>query len=250
MKPKKHSSSEANEPGGSPRMSVSPMVYPAVAGWAVPSPPAILDDIASPPTVSPAGKSASASAGATKAPEGQARMFLESDVRAAETAARQKGFQEGQAQAKQEADALVAKERDAIGAALREFSNDRDVYFHNVEGEVVSLALAIVRKILKREAQVDPMLLAGMVRVALERIGAAKNIRMRVHPSQIPDWRAYFESAADLTQRPELSGDGSLDFNSCELETEMGTTELNLDTQLKEIEVGLFDLLAQRPSPK
>jgi flagellar assembly protein FliH len=231
-------------------MSVSPMVYPAVAGWAVPRPPSTVDDFASPSAGGKPAPASSAPAPAAKPPEPPARVFLESDIRAAEAAGRQKGFQEGQAESKAEADALIAKEREAIGGALREFAHDREVYFHNVEGEVVSLALAIVRKILKREAQVDPMLLAGMVRVALERVGAAQNIRMRVHPSQIPAWREYFESAADIAQKPELSGDGSLDPNACELETEMGTTELNLETQLKEIEVGLFDLLAQRPSPK
>jgi flagellar assembly protein FliH len=177
-------------------------------------------------------------------------MFGEEDIRLAERAARQKGLQDGLAQAQAEFELVLAKNREAIAEALREFSRDRDIYFHNVEGEVVALSLAIVRKILKREAQVDPMLLAGMVHVALERIGAAQLIRMRVHPSQIPAWRAYFDSQKDLALVPELSGDPSLDPHACEIETEMGTTGLNLETQLKEIEVGLFDLLAQRPSPK
>ena len=34
---------------------------------------------------------------------------------------------------------------------------------------------------------------------------------------------------------------------NCILETELGSTELGLESQLKEIETGLFDLLAQRP---
>jgi flagellar biosynthesis/type III secretory pathway protein FliH len=34
------------------------------------------------------------------------------------------------------------------------------------------------------------------------------------------------------------------------LETELGITDLSLETQLKEIEQGLFDLLAQRPGAK
>jgi flagellar biosynthesis/type III secretory pathway protein FliH len=49
---------------------------------------------------------------------------------------------------------------------------------------------------------------------------------------------------------PELSGDASLDSNRCQLETELGVTDLSLETQLKEIEQGLFDLLAQRPPPQ
>ena len=231
-------------------MSVSPMIYPAVAGWAPPRvAPAVEDASTETHPLSEAERAASEAA-AQMASEPATRVFLEEDIRAAERAGRQKGLQDGYAQAKLEGEASLATVRDAIGGSLREFSRDRDIYFHNVEGEVVSLALAIVRKILKREAQVDPMLLSGMVRVALERIGAAQTIRMRVHPSQIPAWREYFEQQKDLALKPELSGDPSLDANACELETEMGTTGLNLETQLKEIEVGLFDLLAQRPSPK
>ena len=49
---------------------------------------------------------------------------------------------------------------------------------------------------------------------------------------------------------PELSGDATLEPNRCQLETELGVTDLSLETQLKEIEQGLFDLLAQRPTPE
>jgi flagellar assembly protein FliH len=42
----------------------------------------------------------------------------------------------------------------------------------------------------------------------------------------------------------------SLEANNCILETDLGTTELGIETQLKEIEKGFFDLLAQRPEAK
>ena len=44
--------------------------------------------------------------------------------------------------------------------------------------------------------------------------------------------------------------DPSIEVHNCILETELGTTELGLDAQLKEIEQGFFDLLAQRPDNK
>ena len=47
----------------------------------------------------------------------------------------------------------------------------------------MQLALAIARKILHREAQVDPLLLAGMVRVALEKIESHTKVSVRVHPA-------------------------------------------------------------------
>ena len=164
--------------------------------------------------------------------------------------AREDGLAQGKAQAKAEYEGLAAREREGVAKALREFAQSRDEYFHQVEGEVVALALAIVRKILHREAQVEPMLLSGLVRVALEKMAASQTVRMRVHPSQIAMWTQYFMDHPDVRVRPELSGDDSLEPVCCQIETEMGVTELNLEMQLKEIEKGLFDLLAQRPDPK
>ena len=45
-------------------------------------------------------------------------------------------------------------------------------------------------------------------------------------------------------------GDPTLGPGHCILETELGSTDLTLETQLKEIEQGFFDLLAQRPKEK
>ncbi len=160
------------------------------------------------------------------------------------------GLKEGLARREAEfagADLLL---RDGISGALRDFANARDAYFHGVEGEVVALALAVVRKILRREAQVDPLLLSGLVRVALEKMAACQTVRMRAHPSQIGAWQEYFAEHGDLAIVPELSGDATLEQDCCQLETELGVTDLGLESQLKEIEQGLFDLLAQRPAPQ
>jgi flagellar assembly protein FliH len=162
----------------------------------------------------------------------------------------EQGFREGMARGKAESEAAITQQRDAISSALKEFAHQRDAYFHQVEGEVVALALAIVRKILRREAQIDPLLLSGLVRVALEKTAMSQRARLRVNPSQIPVWQSYFSQLSDLPLLPELSGDASLEQHQCQLETELGVTEINLETQLKEIEQGLFDLLAQRPAPR
>ena len=174
----------------------------------------------------------------------------ENDLHTIEKREWDKGFQEGLEKARAENEAAIRQLKERIEESLREFARERNEYFHQVEGEVVALALAIVRKILRREAQMDPLLLSGLVRVALEKMAVSRNVRLRVHPSQIPVWQDFFNQAVDLPLRPELLGDPALEQNQCHLETELGSTGLNLETQLKEIEQGLFDLLAQRPAPR
>lgn len=174
----------------------------------------------------------------------------EEQLHAREKQAFETGFRDGMTKARAESEEQVQKQREAVAEALRAFARQRDEYFRRVEAEVVNLALAVARKILRREAQIDPLLLTGMVRVALEKMGAGQNVRLRVHPSQIAAWQEFIAQQTDFPVTPELSGDATLEANQCQVETELGVTELNLETQLKEIEQGLFDLIAQKPSPQ
>jgi len=154
---------------------------------------------------------------------------------------RELGRAEGEAKARAEIQELLVEERNQIVSALKEFSVERQRYFEQVEGEVVQLALAIARKVLHREAQVDPELLAGLVRYTLEKLSEGTRVRLRVAPGQLPEWERNFASAAQVV------GDERLGRGECLIESEVGTTAVNVDEQLKEIEQGLMDLLSHRP---
>jgi flagellar assembly protein FliH len=161
-----------------------------------------------------------------------------------------KGLEAGRAEARTAFEQQAGELREQISKALREFAAERGEYFQCVEERLVQLALAIARKILHREAQVDPLLLAGIVRVALEKIGADTRARLRFHPSDIKVWREFFAQPREDFAAPELIGDPEIEPGRCILETELGSTEIGLETQLKEIEQGFLDLLAQRPDAK
>ena len=173
--------------------------------------------------------------------------FSEDQVRVKEEQARALGAREGEAQARARFERDLAAERQALTKALEDFAREREAYFCRVEAEVVKLAVGIARKILHREVQVDPLLLAGVVRVALEKMAAGTSARLRVHPDHVYAWHDFFANQQDHRPVPELLGDTTLGMGHCVLETALGTTELTLEAQLAEIERGFFDLLAQRP---
>ena len=56
---------------------------------------------------------------------------------------------------------------------------------------MVQLALAISAKILHREAQVDPMLVAALVRVAIDKLHDGSSVFVRVSPAEAAKWRAF-----------------------------------------------------------
>ena len=165
-----------------------------------------------------------------------------------EATAREMGRREGEAKARAAGEQNLAQIRESVTAAIAAFAHDRDQYFRQVESEVVQLALAIARKILHREAQLDPLLLCGMVRITLEKIESATRVVLRVHPQQVSECRSYFAQHIESGKVPEVVDDPAVKMDHCVLQTALGTTEFGMEIQLKEIEQGLFDLLGKRPA--
>lgn len=159
------------------------------------------------------------------------------------------GRQQGAAACRAQFEERLAGERAAVAQALKDFARERGVYYQKLEEETVRLALSIARKVLHREAQVDPLLLMGIVRVALEKIESATGVSLVVHPQRAEEWRRYL-AGMDAAALPEIVEDAAMGLAQCGLRTAMGTADLSVELQLKEIEQGLMDLLAARPQEK
>ncbi len=163
-------------------------------------------------------------------------------------AAREEGQREGRHAAAAEFEQERVQMRQQIAQALEAFRQQRERYFHSVEREVVRLALAVAARILHRQAQMDPLFLAGAVRVALEKLSDTTGVTVRVAPAQVLAWQEMFRLHGGVRMQPEVLGDLNLSAGECILETRLGTVELGVKAQLEEIEKGFFDLLHHHPA--
>jgi flagellar assembly protein FliH len=140
----------------------------------------------------------------------------------------------------------LERERAKLTESIRLFEQNRKEYFAKVEAELVQLALAIARKILHREAKVDPMLVAALVQIALRQIQDGSAVSIRVRPEEASQWREQL--AALVVDMPvTVVEDTDRQTGDCVLETEIGSVNFSLDAQLKEVEHGFLDVLAHRP---
>jgi flagellar assembly protein FliH len=172
------------------------------------------------------------------------------EMRRAFASGRERGLLEGR-QLEHEAQAALvrtAEEQRTQHAAelVSRFAHERDRYLHQVEQEVVKLALAVAARILRREAQMDPLLLTGAVRVALGQLAGTTEMRLRVPPAELSLWSDAIALLPNIAIRPQvLAGDGML-LGDCVIETELGSVDLGIRSQLGEIERGFFDRAAKR----
>ena len=121
------------------------------------------------------------------------------------------------------------------------FSEERDRYLAAVEREAVRLALAVAARILRREAQMDPLLLTGAVRVALGHLAASSEVELRVPAVELELWKEAIRHLPHLAMKPAVTAGEGMRLGDCTIESKVGTVDLGVRSQLAEIERGFFD---------
>ena len=186
----------------------------------------------------------------------EARVHAEFDQRMVEETRRsfEAGRERGRVEGRQsERDVQAAAEATREERQLRQtakliesFAVERDSYLQMVEQEVVKLALAVAARILRREAQMDPLLLTGAVRVALGQLAATTEVRLRVPEADLDLWTEAINLLPNLALKPTVEACEGMRLGDCEIETGMGSVDLGIRAQLGEIERGFFDRIGGR----
>lgn len=160
-------------------------------------------------------------------------------------AERERAVAETRERMTQEMEERLAAEREAVVRLCEQFQRERTRYFAAVEAEVVQLALAIAARVLRRESMLDPLLLRGSVRVALEKVQEGSTATLKVPMEQAEEWQ---KTLAGERTEVAVVGDARLRASECVLETSVGRIDLGVKAQMEEIEKGFFDLLEKRPA--
>ena len=170
---------------------------------------------------------------------------LAEETRKSFEAGRERGRQEGrQTEHDAQAATVAATEQRRVrqtAELIEKFAQERDRYLHAVEDEVVKLALAVSARILRREAQMDPLLLTGAVRVALGQLSGSTQVRLRVPAAELDLWTEAIGLVPNLAVKPTVEAGEGMRLGDCVIETELGSVDLGIRAQLSEIERGFFD---------
>ncbi|MGA8041608.1 MAG: FliH/SctL family protein [Terracidiphilus sp.] len=170
---------------------------------------------------------------------------LAEETRRSFEAGRQAGIEAGRAAERVAQQAAREEETKAhtsrIADIIAQFDGAREHYLHTVEHEVVELALAVAARILRREAQMDPLLLTGAVRVALGQLSQSTEVRLKVPDAELDLWSEALAHIPKLTVKPEIVPVAGMRTGECEIDTALGSVDLGIRAQLGEIERGFFD---------
>jgi flagellar assembly protein FliH len=149
----------------------------------------------------------------------------------------------GRQQALEEFRSQFARAVGALAEAMTDLEAGRGELEAAALEEVVALAVAIARRVTKRQGQIDPAVLTENLREAMKLVVHAADVKVAIHPSQ----RAALEVALPALRLEiprlghiELTDDVSIDPGGCRVYAGGGQIDATLDEQLDRVVIDLL----------
>jgi type III secretion protein L len=151
--------------------------------------------------------------------------------------AREKGRQEGLAQ---------------VTETLLRARIQRDEMLEAADQVILTLACKVAEKILGKEISERPELIANVCATAIEGVRNAKEIVLRVNPQDAAILRAQKKQMMEMIGRMKevaIKEDSDVESRGCVIETNSGTIDAQLSTQLEMIQQVLLSEASKKVGP-
>jgi flagellar assembly protein FliH len=171
------------------------------------------------------------------------------DVEALASEARERGYAEGYAEGLRQAQVAQGAALAQLAALVENAVHQTSGFTQGLEAQLVELALAVAEKVLEREVSIDPALVVGVLRGALQEMQEAASVQVRVNPR---DHEVVAEHWDVLLRRPvaersQLIADERIQCGGCVLETQLGQVDAQLATKLSQIAHTFSSVLEGEP---
>jgi flagellar assembly protein FliH len=138
------------------------------------------------------------------------------------------GHKEGLEQARKELEHYASQ----FDRLLRTFEQPLRELDNQIERELLSLVIATVRQLVRREVKSDPNLIIGVVREALSILPVnSRNVRLQVHPEDADLIREIY-ALGDTEVGWQLVEDPVINRGGCKVVTDTSQIDATLDSRL------------------
>jgi len=127
----------------------------------------------------------------------------------------------------------------ALASAVGQIEDSRQAWLRHWESSATHFACAIAARIIRREIQKEPTIALQWVQEALQMCAGASEITVRLSPS---DHETLGEQVSQLAKvfhpvaTANIVSDPAITVGGCRIETEFGSIDQQLETQLERIQ--------------
>ncbi|MCI0360879.1 MAG: flagellar assembly protein FliH [Planctomycetaceae bacterium] len=152
--------------------------------------------------------------------------------------AAEEGKQEALAALRERIDQQAQSAIEALGRAASAIEQSREAWQQQWEKHAVTVALAIARRIVRRELAHAPEIAVDLVRQALELASGNQRIVVRMNPADHANLGPQVAKVVEqlrLVGQTQIVADAAIDAGGCKVETDCGTIDAQLAAQLERI---------------
>ena len=154
-----------------------------------------------------------------------------------ENDARAKGFEQGIGDGRNAAQAEMDEMLETMRGLIEMARAERHKIIQTAEPEIVRLSVAIAERILNAHVALDQTAVLEMTRAALTRLVNRETVTVRVNPIDIETMRQHREKLMSMNDIDNLRliEDQRVDRGGVVIETDAGTIDAKISTQLREV---------------
>ncbi len=150
------------------------------------------------------------------------------------------GYKEGKAAAEEE----IKEQLKNIYSLASNVRIDKSSLIKEYESEIINLVIDITRKVIQKEIDVDKTIVLNLLEASLQKVSGQIIVRIRVSPN---DFELVKNHWAEIVGGEEGSGieiipDKRIKSGGCVIDTQSGTVDAQIDTQLTEIKKAFENL--------
>jgi len=164
------------------------------------------------------------------------------DLAQLEKTAYENGFHQGEKAGMEIAERKMESVMKRYSEAILEIGKTRSSLYSQIEREVVTLAVAVARKIVHREIQVDHDIIQTLVRVALSHVAEKSAVTIHLNPV---DYNYLLDRRGELSQSEgrdiSLLADKSIERGGCLIQTNCGDIDARIDEEFRTVEHSFFE---------
>lgn len=126
----------------------------------------------------------------------------------------------------------------ALESAIEKIVDSRADWQRHWEQSAVDLACRLAGRIVRRELSREPQIALEWIREALELAGGAAEVTIRLNPGDLETLRNQVEHLAQIISpaaKAQIIGDPAVTPGGCRVETQFGSIDQQLETQLLRI---------------
>mgnify|MGYP000902493050 CR=1 FL=1 len=155
------------------------------------------------------------------------------------------GYEEGLRTAQQEIESDRQAAFQQSRELLEEAHHTKIKMFEECEADIIRMIMAIAKKVIATELSLNPNIIAGVIREAINFLDQPENLTVYVNPTDLEKVLEIMnlEISGYNGDSPRMRPDESVSNGGCILESEAGTVDARMETRIEGVQTALMEVI-------